>query len=58
MKITRGNTHEFLGMTITCRDDNKFNIKMWPFLEARISELGEEPLELSTPTRRDLFYVN
>ena len=58
MKITRGNTHEFIGMTITCRDDNNFNINIWPCLEATTNEFGKETLEESAPERSDVFRVN
>ena len=58
MKTTRGKTHAFLGMKITCQDNRRFSLGVKPHLEQTIDEFGEEPMKASTPARSDLFDVD
>jgi len=56
MTVTRGKSHEFLGMKIDFTDDKAVEIDMKEFLKGAIDDFSEDILRnAATPAKRDLF---
>ena len=56
MAVTRGKSHEFLGIKIDFTDDKAVEISMKEFLKGAIDDFSEVILRnAATPARRDLF---
>ena len=58
LKIARVKYHEFLGMEITCLDDECFRMSMMPYLEKIVEEFDEIFLEAENPARDDFLHVD
>ena len=57
--ITRGKSHDFLGMSIVLRDDKKIEIDMADQLREAIEAFGEKiDNSAVNPAKSDLFYVD
>ena len=58
-EVSRGKSHDYLGMKLTIGDDKKLCIDMRPQIKQAIESFGENiEGEVSTPAAKHLFDVN